>query len=162
ARYARETLGLDVRTGTLSDHLPHLDKGYDAVVAWDVLEHLEDPLGELRKVHGALAEGGLFCFSTLDIENWYPRLLGRRWPWVMEMHLFYFSRTTLTELLRSAGFEVVTVFPYCHYVSVSYLFLKLQALVLGRASGGGFLGRLLPKNLYVPFRFGDIKLFVCR
>jgi dolichol-phosphate mannosyltransferase len=162
ARYARDVLHLDVRTGTLSDQRDCLGRDYDAVVAWDVLEHLEDPMGELAKIHEVLGDKGLLCFSTLDIENWYPRLMGRRWPWVMEMHLFYFSRTGLTEMLRAAGFEVVAVFPYCHFISLSYLLLKVQALFFKNAPKMGFLSRLLPRSLYVPFRFGDIKLFVCR
>jgi SAM-dependent methyltransferase len=163
AAYARRELNLDVRAGTLDSLAGGLDDAYDVIVAWDVFEHLEDPVAELRKVWARLRSGGRFCFSTLDIDNWFPRLLGRRWPWLMEMHLFYYSRCTMTRILETVGFEVVDVKPYCHHVSLRYFFLKLCALLGPSADAHArILARLLPERPYVPFRFGDIKLFVCR
>ena len=48
ARFARETLGLDVRLGTLED--AGLPAGsYDAVVLLDVIEHLHDPRATLAR-----------------------------------------------------------------------------------------------------------------
>jgi hypothetical protein len=39
----------------------------------------------------------------MDVEAPFPRLVGRRWPWYMQMHLTYFSKRTLAAMLEAAG-----------------------------------------------------------
>ncbi len=163
ARHSREVKGLEVLEGTLEDQDALEEGSFDVAVMWDVLEHLADPLAALRRIHGLLREGGVLCLSTLDIESWLPRLLGRRWPWIMDMHLFYFGRRVLTRMLSEAGFGVASVQVYCHHIAAEYFLEKLESLV---PPGLSFLPRALrritPRGLLVPFRFGDIKLFVAR
>ena len=53
--------------------------------------------------------GGIFAISTMDVDALFPRVAGRRWPWYMQMHLVYFSRRTLCEMLRREGFQIVDV-----------------------------------------------------
>ena len=83
--YAQER-DLSVRQGTLEDVADELDGGYDAVVMWDVLEHLADPIASLVQMRKLVRENGTVCLSTLDIDSWFPRLLGRNWPWIVPMH----------------------------------------------------------------------------
>ena len=45
----------------------------------------------------------------MDVDSLFARVLGRRWPWYMQMHLVYFSRKTLCEMLRREGFQIVDV-----------------------------------------------------
>jgi 2-polyprenyl-3-methyl-5-hydroxy-6-metoxy-1,4-benzoquinol methylase len=163
AGHARESKGLEVHTGALEDFPAPAGGGFDVAVMWDVLEHLRDPRGALERLAGLLAEGGVLCLSTLDIESWLPRLLGKRWPWIMEMHLFYFGRRVLERMLAEAGFEVLRVSTYCHHIAAEYFLEKLESLLpwplssLARAAR-----RICPAGFYIPFRFGDIKLFVAR
>jgi dolichol-phosphate mannosyltransferase len=151
-----------VFTGTVDD-LPSDHRVFDAIVAWDVLEHFADPVKELRKINALLPDGGLFLFSTLLIDNWFPRLAGSHWPWLMDMHLFYFTEATIRQVLRETGFEVIDDGKYCHVVTFEYLLSKLGTLGLPGASA---LARALESSavgrVEIPFRFGDIKLYVCR
>ncbi|HEX7669182.1 MAG TPA: bifunctional glycosyltransferase/class I SAM-dependent methyltransferase, partial [Polyangiaceae bacterium] len=148
--------------GTVDD-LPEHQRSFDVVAAWDVLEHFHDPVEELRKIAALLPEGGTLLFSTLMIDNWFPRVTGRHWPWLMDMHLFYFTEETIRYILNETGFELIDERKYCHVVTVEYLLSKLGTLgvpLAGAASeavaGYGF------SRSEIPFRFGDIKLFVCR
>jgi glycosyltransferase involved in cell wall biosynthesis len=53
---------------------------YDVVVAADVLEHLRDPAGLLRELHGICAPDAILVASVPNVGHWYPRLrigLGR-------------------------------------------------------------------------------------
>ncbi len=61
-----------------------------------------------RSTH-ALRPGGIFALSTMDVDALFPRVAGSRWPWYMQMHLVYFSRRTLAEMLRREGFHIVDV-----------------------------------------------------
>ena len=117
------------------------------------MEHASDPLADLRLINGVLKPGGKFVFSTLNIDNWFPRIAKGRWPWLLDMHLFYYTPATVSDLLNAAGFRVIVVRPYCNIVAADYLLRKLDAMGL---RGLNRLGALLPLNkLLVPFRFGD-------
>ena len=76
-----EVLNQNVVEGTLKN-LPTQVNDFDIVTMWDVLEHMKEPVEELQRVHARLRPGGLLIFSTLDIANWFPRIMGRRWPWL--------------------------------------------------------------------------------
>jgi SAM-dependent methyltransferase len=146
-----------------TDDLPRDLGTFDAVVAWDVLEHFADPVAELVKIHRLLDENGTFLFSTLMIDNWFPQAMGKRWPWFMDMHLFYFTEATIRQILEKTGFEIVESRKYCHIVTLDYLLSKLGTLGVPLTSEISELtsGQAWAK-LTIPFRFGDIKLFVCR
>ena len=162
ARASRGITSAPVVTGTVDD-LPASLRSFDVVVAWDVLEHFANPVAELRKINELLPDGGTLLFSTLMIDNWFPRLAGKHWPWLMDMHLFYFTEATIRQVLRETGFELVDEGKYTHVVTLEYLLSKLATLglpgagALARAASDSRLGRA-----EIPFRFGDIKLFVAR
>lgn len=163
ATAAREEVGVTVHEGTLEDNAERLDDEYDAVVSWDVLEHVESPFQLLVDANRRLRVGGVLCFSTLDMNNWFPRLLGRQWPWIMEMHIYYFTQELLCRWLDEAGFDVVDVSPYRNWVTLRYLGEKIVAIFPPPISSiFRPLTRLLPVWVVIPFSLGDIKLFVAR
>jgi len=151
-----------VYCGTIDD-LPTDQRAFDVVAAWDVLEHFADPVSELRKINELLPERGTLLFSTLMIDNWFPKIMGKHWPWLMDMHLFYFTETTIRNVLRDTGFEIVDEGKYCHVVTLEYLLGKLGTLGVPLAATLSELaGHVAVGRAEIPFRFGDIKLFVCR
>ncbi|HVU05627.1 MAG TPA: methyltransferase domain-containing protein [Polyangiaceae bacterium] len=162
AEASRSVTDAPVVCGTLDDLPPDL-RAFDVVVAWDVLEHFADPVAELRKIAALLPEGGTLLFSTLMIDNWFPKLAGRYWPWLMDMHLFYFTEETIRNVLRETGFELVDEGKYTHVVTLEYLLGKLGTLgvPLAEAAAKTVEGRPFARA-EIPFRFGDIKYFVCR
>jgi len=128
---------------------------FDLVTLWDVIEHLHDPLGQLREIHRLLKPGGVFGLSTMDAGCLFAKLAGRRWPWFMRMHLYYFTRGTLTRMLQQAGFEVLEIETHKRVVSARYLLEKVAALLGPLAPVGGWLGRPVGK-VFVTVDLGDI------
>ena len=124
AEHANARLEGTVFCGAVED-APIPADTFDAVTIWDVIEHLPDPASDLRAIWHALRPGGVVAISTMDVDALFPRLAGRRWPWYMQMHLVYFSRRTLGELLRRCGFEVVEVTRHRRIVRVSYAVSRL-------------------------------------
>jgi dolichol-phosphate mannosyltransferase len=159
--YARDRLDMPTVTGNI-ENLPKDTEPFDVVCSWDVLEHVSDPMTELKLINKRLRPGGVLAFSTLDYGNWYPRLLGERWPWMMDMHLYYFDQKVMNQMLDSAGFKVVHARNYCHIITAEYFLRKVAALGF---PGADALRRLVAKTplgrVYIPFRFGDIRLYVC-
>ena len=162
SEYARSQLNIKTMTGTLEDNMKALASDYEAVVAWDVLEHLKDPLWFLIQINSIIKLNGIFCFSTLDIDNWLPKLMGKHWPWLMEMHLFYYKSDTTEQLLNKAGFKIIESEKYIHYVSIHYLFGKIIAILPEWLEKPlNFVSDALPQKIVIPISFGDIKLYIC-
>ncbi len=148
--------GLKVITGTLCE--AKLEQGFfDVVTMWDVIEHLTDPAAEIRNVRHVLKPGGVFAIHTIDIESLFARVMGRKWPWLMEMHLFYFSPRTLGKMLEKNGFRVIRSSAQGRFLHLGYLITRLEPysrplakLLLGGAERLGLAGRAIPVN------FGDL------
>lgn len=98
-----------------------LDQQFDVVTLWGVIEHFEHPQCELDAIRSLTVSGGHLFIYTGDREAMLPRLLGKRWWWYQGMHLQYFSRKTLSQLLKQSGFEVIAVHRLPVYFSVSSL-----------------------------------------
>ena len=163
SEYARSKLQIKTNTGTLEDNIQKLASDYDTVVAWDVLEHLNDPLAFLIKINSVMKRDGIFCFSTLDINNWFPKLMGKNWPWLMEMHLFYYKTDTTLQLLNKAGFKILRTEKYFHYVSINYLAGKIIAILPDWLKIPlNITRRVTPHKIMIPISFGDIKLYICK
>jgi hypothetical protein len=81
----------------------------------------------------------------------------------MDMHLFYFTESTIRQVLKQTGFQIIESKKYCHIVTFDYLMSKLGTLGVPFASSMSDLisGKDWAKA-EIPFRFGDIKLFVCK
>ncbi len=148
--------GLPVIEGTLD--APQLDgQQFDAITLWDVIEHVDDPSGELAKVYRLLRPGGVIAVHTMDIDSLAARLMGRRWPWLMDMHIHYFSRRTLVQMLEKNGFEVIWAGAQGRYLSLGYLSTRVAGFSrpLGRLLGG-IVKRLGLAETAVPINFGDL------
>lgn len=160
--YARKTTGVNVHTGYLSENAAQLEEKYDVVVSWDVLEHVRDPVGFLRECGSYVREGGVLCISTLDVDTWMPRLLGTRWPWLINMHLFYFGNRSIKYVFKQAGFDITHESPYVHYARLQYLLngaTRVLPAFLGRPVN--WITRLVP-DFIVPVSFGDIRTYVLK
>jgi SAM-dependent methyltransferase len=102
--YARDRLGLDVRTADLlGAQLP--ERHYEAVVLGDVIEHLPRPAEALDRIAGLLAPGGVLALALPNAGSALARAMGRRWWSVIPTHVQYFTRPSLYTLLRRRGFE---------------------------------------------------------
>ena len=102
-----ERRGFDVAMGTLAD--ARLPAGsFDVVTILDVIEHLTDPLAELREIYRVLRPGGLVVVETPNWNSIYRLLLRQRWAALQpRLHLLYFSRRTLSRMLERAGFDIM-------------------------------------------------------
>lgn len=139
--------GLDVETTTLAGAaLPPLH--YDCVTMFYVLEHLHDPLGELRKVHEALKPDGVCLVRVPDTTPLVRVLkrLGRQSElYDPPYHLFDYSPAVLARMFREAGFENIRVEidaatrPVRWRQRVVSITSSFAGRVLQRLTGGRFL-----------------------
>jgi len=102
---ARERFGLDVFQGSLQE-AQFATGAFDAVVMWDVLEHVHDPAATLAEIHRILAPDGVLVFRLPILDAWERRWFGRYWSgWDAPRHLTLFSKRTLGLMLARSGFR---------------------------------------------------------
>ena len=148
--------GLNMIQGTLHD--AELDSAsFDAVTMWDVIEHMADPIAEIREVARILKPGGLFCVHTMDIDSLFARLMGKRWPWLVEMHLYYFSPKTLAMIVEKAGLKVESWRVQGRYLHLGYLLSRLSGWIPALGRFAERLTQILHIDRWVvPVNFGDL------
>jgi 2-polyprenyl-3-methyl-5-hydroxy-6-metoxy-1,4-benzoquinol methylase len=106
--HAKNELGLNVATGYYTEYAP--SKKYDAFCLWDTIEHLESPEKFIGKISSELNPGGYLFLTTGAIESLLAKARGRKWRMIHPpTHLFYFSKKTITKLLKQHGLEVVSI-----------------------------------------------------
>jgi SAM-dependent methyltransferase len=95
------------------------DDRFDAIVSADVIEHLKDPLGALKRLRPFLKEGGHFVISIPNIAHGSVRLAlltGRfeygDWGLLDSTHLSFFTRDSFERTLDEAGLELVELRPH--------------------------------------------------
>jgi SAM-dependent methyltransferase len=124
--YARQRLGLDVRTADLFEaDLPEGE--WDAVWLGDVIEHLPHPADALGRIEGLLAPGGVLAMALPDAGSRVARVMGPRWWSVIPTHVHYFTRRSMRTLLEREGWSVLHIDTQPKSFSVSYY--------LGRVAG---------------------------
>lgn len=157
--YAREQLRLTVGAGGLEAPEAAAGAPYDLITLWDVLDHLRDPVGELRRLHALLAGGGLLVLNLGDLDALFARLMGDRWYILIPpTHLFYFTRRGITALLEREGFTVEQVETEGKSFFLSLCFYRLQYILPCALTR--WLYRIVDRSpfarLAVYLNFGDI------
>lgn len=148
--------GLQVIAGT--QNAPELDgQTFDVITMWDVIEHVSDPSAEMAKAYQLLKPGGWLVAHTMDIDSLTAKLMGNRWPWLMDMHLHYFSQKSIAKMLQKNGFEVVWSGIQGRYLRLGYLATRIGGLspLLGRLTGQ-FFNTLHLSEVPVTVNFGDL------
>lgn len=118
-RYVREGLGLPVHHGNLQS-AAYAPETFEVVSLLDVLEHLPDPVAELREVFRVLRPGGIVVISTPNADGLIQRVVGMkrkalRQPWCpfnnVPWHLWGFTPRTIARCVEKAGFRTESVEP---------------------------------------------------
>lgn len=135
---ARDRLGVRVTTGDLfGAELPA--GSYDAIVLGDVLEHFVDPGAALARLATLIAPGGVLHLALPDAGSRVARAMGARWWSVLPTHVQYFTRGSLTELLRRTGYAPEWMGTAPKAFSVGYYLGRVNGYspAVGRALGAG-------------------------
>ena len=101
---------------------------FDVVSAFDIVEHVQDPVKFLTDIREILVPGGILALSTPDTGHFLRYTMGSKWPMLQPMqHTILFSQRALGALLESCGYVDVMVEPARKVLTASYLAEQLAA-----------------------------------
>jgi SAM-dependent methyltransferase len=154
-----------VYCGRVQD-LPLPAARYDAVVLFDVIEHIDPPQPTLAALHRLLVPGGVLLMVTPDAGSFSARMMGAAWVHLFIEHVILFSRRALRQALESAGFSVECA--GFAWKRVNLDMLVRHATIHSHIMFGGALrmaGRVLPAALLramLPFNIGEFYMLARR
>lgn len=135
ADWGRKEYGVTIHVGSI-DAITLPPGSFDVVTLWDVIEHTPDPLHVLRRAHRLLMPGGLLVVNYPDIGSWIARLLGRKWPFLSSVHLYYFTRTTIRMALDRAAFDTIDIRPHLQRLTLQYIMSRGSVVSPGLSRAG--------------------------
>lgn len=106
AAFTRDELGIPTSEDDLDDAFP--GELFTAVVAYQVVEHILDPIDWLRRIKKRLIGGGWVILETPNIDSALVSIFEIpefRNFFFREAHLTYFNQTTLVNTMGVVGFE---------------------------------------------------------
>jgi SAM-dependent methyltransferase len=103
-QFARQRMRLPIHLGTVESYVP--THGFDAAIAWHVLEHVPSPTSFLNNLNDLLDNGGCLLIQVpsygmfRDLKPWsaHPENF-------CQVHYWYFTVESLRSLLIRSGFE---------------------------------------------------------
>jgi 2-polyprenyl-3-methyl-5-hydroxy-6-metoxy-1,4-benzoquinol methylase len=133
ASFAAVTPRVAAHQQTLREYQAAVDEPFDAAVYLNVLEHVEDDAGELRRVAATLRPGGALLVFGPALEWLYSELDYKAG------HYRRYSVARLRRLVRAAGFEIVSL-RYFDVLGVLPYFVAYRLLRRPAISGSTMWG----------------------
>ncbi len=124
---------------------------FDILLAYYVVEHLRDPVGELADWHALLRPGGKCIIEVPNVDDalvkyWKVEAFDRFY-W-QKAHYFNYSHKTLSMVLKMAGFKDVVTVPVQRYDMSNHL----HWIAKGKGGGGGQYSTLLDERVDTEYR----------
>lgn len=110
-----------IKEGTIQS-VSYPKQSFDVITLFDVFEHLQDPLNDMKKLVTYLKEDGIMLIATGDTQSTAAKLFKRRWTfYIPPQHIFFFHRNNVRELLKLAGLKITSWYTVGKWLSLGYV-----------------------------------------
>src|SRR3989338_811238 len=154
-QWAKDHYGLDVTPGTVWA-MDVTENEFDVITLWDVLEHVPDPTKLLRECHRILKPGGLLVVNYPDIEASVSKVLGRKWVFLLSVHLFYFTVPTILKVLEKNGFRLLRCKNHWQTLEIDYILFRMKPYIPWLSDFGRHVVKTLRlQHMQIPYFMGQ-------
>ena len=128
AEYSKKNFKLNITNESLDKFLKR-NILFDAIIMSDVIEHLDNPFNTLNLIEKNLEPNGILIFTTFNMDSIVSKIMKSKYHWIMPMHKFYFSNSTLRYFLRANNMDIFKTKSDARLISIEYLLFKLCILI---------------------------------
>ena len=140
--------GLKIYPGTIEDNELGAER-FDLICLWDVIEHLANPESSLVLAKKHLAADGVLLINFPDIGTLQSKFAGKKFWWIISVHLHHFSKMTMDRICKKVGLTPVSKRRYFQVLEFGYL-IEI-AFKLG-VPFAGVINKVIPKIIKsIPF-----------
>ena len=104
--------GLNLEVGTI-DKLYSLKKKLDVVIYSHIVEHLLNPVDELKKLRNILNEDSLLYIEVPGLKNLYDSYGQDFLKYLQNAHTYHFTLNSMANCTRKAGFKLLSGMNLC-------------------------------------------------
>ncbi|NGZ76105.1 glycosyltransferase family protein [Saccharibacillus alkalitolerans] len=109
AEKGRANYDLDILSGVLNNRTFE-DSSFDAVTAWDVLEHIAEPHEFMENINRILKPGGLLALNTPNVSSTASYHSSYQWRHLdPPLHVILYDHISLRILLKMYGLEILKI-----------------------------------------------------
>ena len=128
---------------------------YDFISFWDVLEHVTDLHETLSKVEKISKKNTILILNVPNIDSIASKLMGFKWPFYLNVHLYYFNNSSIKRILKKYNFELINSFPHFQYLELGYLCLRAKKYLKFFSLFEKIINILKMTNLSIPYNLGQ-------
>lgn len=86
------------------------DSFFDVVTFWHSLEHIANPVSDLKKTHRIIKDDGFLFIAIPNIDSLEFKITKQKWFHLdAPRHLYHYAPKTITALLEKCGFDVLRI-----------------------------------------------------
>ena len=102
-----------------------LYKEYGVVSYFHVLEHIENPKHELMQASELISSDGLLVVEVPFFDSLFWKILKHKHRHFYREHVNYFNKNSLSFLLKSLGFEILSLESVPYTMSIGWIIKRL-------------------------------------
>ena len=114
---AKDLYGQETYCGTIDSFHKTCKDRFDAIVMWDFIEHVEDPIANLDIARELLVNGGLLFIRTPNLDAIEFEVFGSAYHSLKREHLNLFSAKSLSRCMTNSGLIPVMTLSESHLLS---------------------------------------------
>ena len=126
-KYSKKNFKLNILNQSLNQYAKN-SKKFDIIIMTDVIEHLDNPFDLLSLIEKKLNINGKLILTTFNFDSFFSKIMGRHYPWIIPMHKYYFSNTTLKNVLNKNNLNLFNIKNDTRIISFEYLLQKFNIL----------------------------------
>lgn len=127
---------------------------FDVVVMCDLFEHVRDPNQTLQLTYSLLKPEGALLLYLPNTASFSCRMQQRAWEHFKTEHLYSFSVTNITQIVRKHHFSVIKAISFPKSLNIEYIMAVTERIPSGITS------KLQPLFIKIPQRLRRIPLTV--
>ena len=87
-----------------------LDRPFDVITLWHVLEHISEPTSLLKEIHPYVGPDGVICIAIPNFDSLQARIGGRSWGHLdVPRHRVHYTPQTIQRALERSGFTTLRI-----------------------------------------------------